>query len=155
MEPVMTVPTPNLIPLAASIGTIGRLLGGPELAPSAAPDLAPSAALALDQAEMFLLSLDNEMTAADTARAAYLLGLCEGHLASMIQLIRCGPGLTLANVATLLAALHDGADWRRYRATTWCANCAAAPDHVCASCAADVATADAYAALARALGDDG
>lgn len=151
----MTVPTPNLIPLAASIGTIGRLLDGPEPSPSdEAPDLVPSAALDLDQAELFLLSLDQEMTGADLPRAAYLLGLCEGHLANMVQLIRCGPALPLANVATLLAALHDGADWRRYRATAWCANCAAAPDHVCASCAADLDTADAYAALASTLADE-
>jgi hypothetical protein len=41
-----------------------------------------------DQAEYFLLSLDAEMTGADLPRAAYLLGLAEGHLANLLQLIR-------------------------------------------------------------------
>jgi len=52
------------------------------------PVLKPGAALELDQAELFLLSLDREMTSADLPRAAYLLGLAEGHLANMIELVR-------------------------------------------------------------------
>lgn len=44
--------------------------------------------LDVDQAELFLLSLDMEMTTADQPRVAYLLGLCEGHLANMIELVR-------------------------------------------------------------------
>lgn len=50
--------------------------------------LSPGAALDLDQAELFLLSLDTEMLTADGPRAAYLLGLAEGHLANLIQRIR-------------------------------------------------------------------
>jgi hypothetical protein len=45
-------------------------------------------ALRLDQAELFLLSLDNEMLTADSLRGAYLLGLAEVHLAGLIELIR-------------------------------------------------------------------
>jgi len=60
--------------------------------------------------------------------------------------------LTLAE--TLLGALRDAAEWRRYRATTWCAECSWAPDNVCAGCAGDLDLADSYAALGRALGDD-
>jgi hypothetical protein len=50
--------------------------------------LVPAAALDLDQAELFLLSLDSEMLTADGPRTAYLLGLAEGHLANLIQRIR-------------------------------------------------------------------
>jgi hypothetical protein len=50
--------------------------------------LSEAAALDLDQAELFLLSLDAEMLTADGPRAAYLLGLAEGHLANLIQRIR-------------------------------------------------------------------
>lgn len=53
--------------------------------------LRPGAALDLDQAELFLLSLDAEMLTADGPRSAYLLGLAEGHLANLVQLVR---GLT-------------------------------------------------------------
>lgn len=45
-------------------------------------------ALRLDQAELFLLSLDSEMLTADGPRAAYLLGLAESHLAGLIELLR-------------------------------------------------------------------
>jgi hypothetical protein len=55
------------------------------------PVMTVSAALDYGQAELFLLSLDGEMRAADGPRAAYLLGLAEGHLANMIELVR---GLT-------------------------------------------------------------
>jgi hypothetical protein len=64
------------------------LPGGRGTAAGSAVQLAPHASLNLDQAELFLLSLDAEMTGADLPRAAYLLGLAEGHLASMIELIR-------------------------------------------------------------------
>lgn len=50
--------------------------------------LTRSAALDLDQAELFLLGLDTEMLTADAPRTAYLLGLAEGHLANLIQLVR-------------------------------------------------------------------
>jgi len=60
----------------------------------------------------------------------------------------------LADVMTLFGALRDAAEWRRYRATTWCAECSWAPDNVCAGCAGDLDLADSYAALGRALGDD-
>jgi hypothetical protein len=52
--------------------------------------LAAPAALDLDQAELFLLSLDMEMLTADGPRTAYLLGLAEGHLANLIERIRRG-----------------------------------------------------------------
>ena len=61
--------------------------GDPPFKP-ARPPLNRAAALRLDQAELFLLRLDNEMLTADSQRAAYLLGLAEAHLASMIELIR-------------------------------------------------------------------
>jgi hypothetical protein len=50
--------------------------------------LGPAAALDLEQAELFLLSLDAEMLTAGGPRTAYLLGLSEGHLANMIQRLR-------------------------------------------------------------------
>jgi len=50
--------------------------------------LGPGAALDLDQAELFLLSLDAEMLTADGPRAAYLLGLAEGHLANLVGRLR-------------------------------------------------------------------
>ena len=42
----------------------------------------------LEQAELFLLSLDAEMLTADGPRTAYLLGLAEGHLANLIERLR-------------------------------------------------------------------
>jgi hypothetical protein len=42
----------------------------------------------IEQAEAFLLSLDQEMTGADLPRAAYLLGLAEAHLANCVELLR-------------------------------------------------------------------
>jgi hypothetical protein len=50
--------------------------------------LGPSAAADLDQAEVFLLSLDAEMLTADGPRTAYLLGLAEGHLANLVERLR-------------------------------------------------------------------
>ncbi len=50
--------------------------------------LGPGAVLDLDQAELFLLSLDAEMLTADGPRTAYLLGLAEGHLANLIDRLR-------------------------------------------------------------------
>ena len=50
--------------------------------------LGPGAALDLDQAELFLLSLDAEMLTAGGPRTAYLLGLAEGHLANLIDRLR-------------------------------------------------------------------
>jgi len=61
--------------------------GDPPAKPSG-PALNKAAALRIDQAELFLLSLDTEMLTADSQRAAYLLGLAETHLANMIELIR-------------------------------------------------------------------
>ena len=43
--------------------------------------------LDIDQAEAFLLSLDGEMNAS-APRMAYLLGLAEGHLANLVELLR-------------------------------------------------------------------
>jgi hypothetical protein len=42
----------------------------------------------LEQAELFLLSLDAEMLTASGPRTAYLLGLAEGHLANLIERLR-------------------------------------------------------------------
>jgi hypothetical protein len=53
--------------------------------------LSSSAAADLDQAELFLLSLDAEMLTADGPRTAYLLGLAEGHLANLIEALRRRP----------------------------------------------------------------
>lgn len=64
------------------------LPGGADLAPDTRPALTRSAAVDLDQAEAFLLSLDQEMTGADPIRGAYLLGLAEGHLANLIEVLR-------------------------------------------------------------------
>jgi len=56
---------------------------------AARPVLKPHAALDLDQAELFLLELDTLARDVTTLpRAMYLLGLAEGHLANMIELVR-------------------------------------------------------------------
>jgi hypothetical protein len=60
-------------------------------APAADSDRQPlsrPAALRLDQAELFLLSLDSEMLTADSLRSAYLLGIAELHLAGLIEIVR-------------------------------------------------------------------
>ncbi len=64
------------------------LPGRGNTAPGGPPALRPHASLDLDQAELFLLSLDTEMTGADLPRAAYLLGLAEAHLANLVELAR-------------------------------------------------------------------
>ena len=61
--------------------------GDPPARPSG-PVLNRAAALRLDQAELFLLSLDSEMLTADNMRSAYLVGLAETHLANMIEILR-------------------------------------------------------------------
>ena len=71
--------------------TLPRLrLAGPDDPPRrpAGQPLSPAGALRLDQAELFLLSLDTEMLTADSPRVAYLLGLAESHLAGLIELLR-------------------------------------------------------------------
>jgi hypothetical protein len=50
--------------------------------------LSRGAQVDLDQAELFLLSLDTEMLTADGPRTAYLLGLAEGHVANLVQRLR-------------------------------------------------------------------
>jgi hypothetical protein len=60
----------------------------PERLAPAKVALSPGAALDLDQAELFLLSLDAEMLTAAGPRTAYLLGLAEGHLANLIERLR-------------------------------------------------------------------
>lgn len=59
--------------------------------PPAPPKLARAAQLDLDQAELFLLSLDGELRA-EGPRTAYLLGLAEGHLANLIEIVRAVTG---------------------------------------------------------------
>ena len=68
--------------------TIPRLRLAQPGDPPPRPPLTRTGALRLDQAELFLLSLDNEMLTADSVRAAYLLGIAELHLAGLIELIR-------------------------------------------------------------------
>jgi hypothetical protein len=55
---------------------------------TAAAILARAAEADLEQAELFLLSLDAEMLTANGPRTAYLLGVAEGHLANLIERIR-------------------------------------------------------------------
>lgn len=51
------------------------------------PSLLAGARADLEQAELFLLSLERE-TARPDLRAAYLLGLAEAHLANLIERLR-------------------------------------------------------------------
>jgi hypothetical protein len=67
--------------------TIPRLRLAQPDDPPAKPALNMARSLRLDQAELFLLSLDTEMLTADSLRAAYLLGLAEIQLAGLIELI--------------------------------------------------------------------
>jgi hypothetical protein len=68
-----------------------HLAAVPDDGPAVVPPvhLTRPAQLDLDQAELFLLSLDGELRA-DGPRTAYLLGVAEGHLANLIELVR-GP----------------------------------------------------------------
>lgn len=50
--------------------------------------LKPHAELDLDQAELFLLGLAAKTEGADLPHAMYLLGLAEGHLANLVELVR-------------------------------------------------------------------
>lgn len=72
--------------------TIPRLrLAGPGDRPVLPPPglvLSRAESLRLDQAELFLLSLNAEMLTADMPRAAYLLGMAEAHLADTIEILR-------------------------------------------------------------------
>ncbi len=89
-QSTITQPPPRKRHLAA-VGGRHAADTRPQPAPLPAPDrpaLTSSAALRLGQAELFLLSLDNEMQAPDGFRAAYLLGLAEVHLANLIELLR-------------------------------------------------------------------
>lgn len=64
----------------------------PDSRPAAARvPLLRAAQLDLDQAELFLLSLDGELRA-EGPRTAYLLGLAEGHLANLIEIVRAATG---------------------------------------------------------------
>ncbi len=76
---------------ASDLGRQGSQVSQAAPAAPAPVTLRRSAQLDLEQAELFLLSLDQEMSAASAPRAAYLLGLAEGHLANLIELAR---GLT-------------------------------------------------------------
>lgn len=50
--------------------------------------LTPSAALALDRADHFLLSLEEEWTTGvNLARASYLLGTAEAHIANLSEML--------------------------------------------------------------------
>lgn len=96
--------------------------------------------------------LDDYRAAADRLRAGRIVVLSSqgaSHLAPDGTVT-----LALADTVTLLGALRDGAEWRRWRAGAWCAECATAPDHVCQGCINDLDLADSYSVLSRALGDD-
>jgi hypothetical protein len=69
------------------VNTVTRLHPERQAEPARAA-LAPHSATDLDQAELFLLSLDGEVNGADLPRMAYLLGLAEGHLANLTELVR-------------------------------------------------------------------
>jgi hypothetical protein len=69
------------------MSTVTRLYPEREASP-VRPALAPHAAADLDQAELFLLSLDTELLTASPARVAYLLGAAEGHIANLVELVR-------------------------------------------------------------------
>lgn len=61
----------------------------PEQQPKPAePTLADRDQRDIDQAELFLYSLEAETSSADGPRAAYLLGLAEGHLANLLEILR-------------------------------------------------------------------
>jgi hypothetical protein len=69
--------------------TIARLrLAQPGDPPARLP-LNKAAAMCVDSAELFALSLDGEeLTADGDLRAAYLLGLAEAHLVSLLAILR-------------------------------------------------------------------
>jgi hypothetical protein len=51
--------------------------------------LTKAASLAVDHAELFALSLDSEqLTADDGLRAAYLLGLAQAHMVTLVAILR-------------------------------------------------------------------
>jgi hypothetical protein len=56
--------------------------------PPLTSSLSPSAAADLEQAELFLLELDAQTQDVGLGRAMYLIGLSEGHLANLIEIIR-------------------------------------------------------------------
>jgi hypothetical protein len=62
------------------------------------------------------------------------------------------PALTAEQLGVLRQALADAAGWRRLRADARCEDCMAHPAGLCFDHAADLDKADAYLALAAALG---
>ncbi|HCU96529.1 MAG TPA: hypothetical protein DHU96_28945 [Actinobacteria bacterium] len=62
--------------------------------------------------------------------------------------------LSPGQVATVLDALDDAAEWREMRATSTCQACADSPAELCEDHAADLDRVDAYRALAGQLGSD-
>jgi hypothetical protein len=56
--------------------------------PPAGAVLKPHAEHDLDQAELFLLGLADKTEGVGLPRAMYLLGLAEGHLANLVELVR-------------------------------------------------------------------
>lgn len=83
-----TVPHRHARPRHLSLVRPGSVRAPAAAAEPARKPLSRPAALRLDQAELFLLSLDTEMLTADSLRAAYLLGIAELHLAGLIEIIR-------------------------------------------------------------------
>ncbi len=59
--------------------------------------------------------------------------------------------VTSVQVDVLLAALHDGAEYRRDRAAGYCLDCQCEPGKLCADHARDLDTADDYDDLAAEL----
>jgi hypothetical protein len=86
----------HLVPVPDCPGVVvepdGRIhLAHPEEAPPPAPRrlvLKPSGALDLAEAEAFLVELPAAVEGASAARLAYLLGVAEGHLTNLTDLVR-------------------------------------------------------------------
>jgi hypothetical protein len=135
----MNVPTHDALPLAATdAGTIARALD--DAARFRRGDQSPADGAQLAAYGAVAERLRSGRTVVLSSRGASRLA-DDGRMT-----------LGLADVVTLLGALRDAAAWRLYRAGAWCAECAAAPDHVCSRCVREVDLADSYAALSRALG---
>lgn len=68
-------------------GTVTELRPGTAAAGARPGELPAAASADLDQAELFLLSLERESLGGEL-RAAYLLGLAEAHLANLVEVLR-------------------------------------------------------------------
>jgi hypothetical protein len=85
MSATVTELRPGVRLVSAETGAI--LPDGPPAAPAARVRLRPLARLDVEQARQFLMELDGRMAGADVSRLAYLVGLLEGHAASLMDVI--------------------------------------------------------------------